>query len=38
MYDTKYEPSDNSKLSFHVRADILNLLSLYEHFMFFHVH
>ena len=37
MYDTKYEPSDNSKLSFHVRADILNLL-LYEHFMFFHVH
>ena len=30
--DTEYDPSGNSNLSFHVRADILNLLLLYELF------
>ena len=37
MSDTEYEPTDNSNSSFHVGADILNLLLLYELFMFFHV-
>ena len=37
MFDIKYDPSGNSKSSFHVGADILNLLLLYELFMFFHV-
>ena len=35
MSDTEYDPSDDSSLSFHVGADILNLLLLYELFMFF---
>ena len=26
IFDTEYDPSSNSKLSFHVGADILNLL------------
>ena len=33
-YLTEYEPSGNSSLSFHVAADILNLLLLYELFIF----
>ena len=37
MSDTEYDRSGNSNLSFHVGADILNLLLLYEFFMFFHV-
>ena len=37
MSDTEYDPSGNSNLSFHVGADILNSLLLYEFFMFFHV-
>ena len=37
MSDTEYDPPGNSKLSFHVVADIMNLLLLYELFMFFHV-
>ena len=37
MSDTEYDPSGNSNLSFHVGVDILNLLLLYELFMFFHV-
>ena len=36
MSDIEYDPSGNSNSSFHVGADILNLLLLYEHFMFFH--
>ena len=35
--DTEYHPSGNSNLSFHVRADLLNVLPLYDIFMFFHV-
>ena len=30
MSDTEYEPFGNSNLSFHVGADIFNLLLLYE--------
>ena len=30
MSDTEYDPSGNSNSSFHVGADILNLLLLYE--------
>ena len=37
MSDIEYDPFGNSNLSFDVGADILNLLSLYELFMFFHV-
>ena len=37
MSDTEYEPSGNLNLSFHVGADILNLLLLHEFFKFFHV-
>ena len=37
IFDTEYDPSGNSNLSFHVWADILNLLLLCELFMFFHV-
>ena len=37
MSDTEYDPFGNSSLSFHVGADILNLLLLYKLFMFFHV-
>ena len=37
MSETEYEPSGNSNLSFHAGADILNLLLLYDIFMFFHV-
>ena len=33
----EYDPSGNSNLPFHVETDILNLLLLYEFFMFFHV-
>ena len=32
-----YDPSGNSNLSFNDGADILNLLLLYELFMFFNV-
>ena len=32
-----YNPSGNSDLSFHVSADILNLLLLHDLFIFFHV-
>ena len=35
--ESKYEPSGNSNSSLHVGADILNLLLLYELFMFFQV-
>ena len=35
--DIEYDPSDNSDISFPAGADILNLLFLYELFMFFHV-
>ena len=35
IFDAEYEPSGNSNLSFHVGADILNLLLFYELFMFF---
>ena len=37
MSDTEHDPSGSSNLSFHVDADILTLLLLYEFFMFFHV-
>ena len=37
MSDTEYDPSGNSNLSFHVGADILNLLLSYKIFMFFHM-
>ena len=30
MSDTEYDPSDSSNLSFYVRADIFNLLFLYD--------
>ena len=33
----EYDPSGNLNSSFHVGADILNLLLLYELFIFFHV-
>ena len=35
--DTEYNPSGNSNFLFHVGADILNLLLLYELFIFFNV-
>ena len=35
MSDTEYGPLGNSNSSFHVGADILNLLFLYGFFMFF---
>ena len=35
--DKEYDLSVNSNLRFHVGADTLNLLLLYELFMFFHV-
>ena len=35
--DTQYHPSCNSKFLFHVGADNLNLLFLYDLFIFFHV-
>ena len=34
MSDVEYDPSGNS--SFHVGTDILNLLFLYDFFIFFH--
>ena len=37
MSDTEYGPSGNSNSSFHVGADILNLLFLYDFFIFLHV-
>ena len=37
MSDIEYDPSGSSNSSLHVGADILNLLFLYELFMFFHV-
>ena len=37
LNDTEYDPSGNSNLSFHIGADILNLLLSYVLFMFFHV-
>ena len=38
MSDIEYNPFGNSISSFHVGADILNLLYLYVFFMFFHVY
>ena len=38
MLDTDYDRSGNSNFSFHVEADILNLLILHEYFIFFHMH
>ena len=35
--DIEYDPSGNSNSSFHFRADILNLLFLYDFLIFFHV-
>ena len=35
MSNTEYDPSGNSNSSFHVRADILNLLFLYDFFRFY---
>ena len=35
--DVEYDLSGNSTLSFHVGADILHLLLLYDFFMFFPV-
>ena len=35
--DTQYHPSCNSKFLFHVGADNLNLLFLYDLFIFFHI-
>ena len=34
MSETEHDPSGNLSLSFHVGADILNLLLLYELFSF----
>ena len=34
MSNTEYDPSGNSNLSFHVGADILNLLLLYKLYVF----
>ena len=36
MSDTEYNPPDNSNISFHVGVDFLNLLFLYDFFIFFH--
>ena len=38
MSDTEYDPLSNSNFSFHVGTDILNLLILYDFFIFFHVY
>ena len=35
--DTEYDPSGNSNSSFHVEADILNTLFLYDFFIFPHI-
>ena len=35
--DTEYDPSDNSNLFFYVEVHVLNLLFLYDFFIFFHV-
>ena len=37
MSDREYDPSSNSNFSFHVRADNLNSLFLYDFFIFLHV-
>ena len=37
MYDKEFDPSCNSNLLFHVGADILDLLFLYDFFIFSHV-
>ena len=37
MSDMEYDPSGNSNLSFHVGADVLNLLFLYDFSIFLHV-
>ena len=34
MSDTEYDPSGNSDSSFHVGADILNSLSLFDFYIF----
>ena len=34
IFDTEYDPSGNSTSSFHIGVDVLNLLFLYEFFMF----
>ena len=35
MFDTEYDTAGNSNSSFHLVADILNLLYFYDHFIFF---
>ena len=35
--DTEFDPSGNSNFSFHVGVGLLNLLFLYDFFIFFHV-
>ena len=37
MFDIEYDRSGNSNSSFYVRANILNLLFLYDFFIFCHV-
>ena len=37
VFDTEYDPSGNSNLSFHVRAETLSLLFLRTYFFFFHI-
>ena len=37
MFESEYDPSGKSKVSFQVGAEILNLLLLYANFMFFQV-
>ena len=35
--DADYDPSGNPNSSFHIGADVLNLLFLYDFFIFLHV-
>ena len=37
IFDTEYDPSGNPNVMFHSGADILDLLFLYDFFIFFHV-
>ena len=37
VFDTEYNPSGNSNLSFHVGAETLSLLFLRTYFFFFHI-
>ena len=38
MSDTEYDLSGNSNLSFHIEADILDILIFYDSFIFFYVY